>query len=192
MNELLHNVRLLDAANETIAALRATITQQAQELERLEGVCLDRLVSGQKLADEYLLRQQQIAASQARCREMEQQRDDARSGKNAAVIELYRKLDAKDERLAQLQATLAAREARIRELEDWQNIVLGSGTDQETVIRMAANEYTKTAVQCWKEHTKKIEAERDAAAQEAGRLKSLELMMIGGSYLIHAVIARIG
>lgn len=73
--------------------------------------------------------------------------------------------------IAQLQATLAAREARIRELEDWQNIVLGSGTDQETVIRMAANEYTKTAVQCWKDHTKKIEAERDAAVQEVERLK---------------------
>ena len=74
---------------------------------------------------------------------------------------------------AQLQAILAAREARIAELEDWQKIVLGSGTEQETVIRMAANEYTKTAVQCWKDHTKKIEAERDAAVQEAGRLREV-------------------
>lgn len=39
----------------------------------------------------------------------------------------------------------------IQELEEWKKIVTGSGTDQETVIRMAATEYTKVAVQSWKE-----------------------------------------
>ena len=134
---------------------RATIEQQAQELERLkrEFVNKDQIIAS--LAE-------QLAASQARCREMERDKEQA----------VYA-LGQLEEKYLQLQATLAAREARIAELEDWQKIVLGSGTEQETVIRMAANEYTKTAVQCWKDHTKKIEAERDAAVQEAGRLREV-------------------
>lgn len=40
---------------------------------------------------------------------------------------------------------------RIQELEQWQKIVTGTGTDQEAVIRMAATEYTKVAIQSWKE-----------------------------------------
>ena len=145
-----------------IDALRATITQQAQELGRLEGVCKERLEQGQQLHDQLRQLYDQLAASQARCREMERDKEQA----------VYA-LGQLEEKYLQLQATLAAREARIAELEDWQKIVLGSGTEQETVIRMAANEYTKTAVQCWKDHTKKIEAERDAAVQEAGRLREV-------------------
>lgn len=70
-----------------------------------------------------------------------------------------------------LQATLTEREVRIKELEDWQKIVLGSGTDQETVIRMAASEYTKTAVQCWKDKVEQLAKELDAARQDAARLR---------------------
>lgn len=55
--------------------------------------------------------------------------------------------------------TIETQAQRIGELEDWQKIVIGSGTDQETVIRMAAAEYTKTAVQCWKNKVAELEAE---------------------------------
>lgn len=44
-----------------------------------------------------------------------------------------------------------AQRARIQELEQWQKIVTGTRTDQEAVIRMAATEYTKFAIQAWKE-----------------------------------------
>lgn len=45
----------------------------------------------------------------------------------------------------------AEQRQRLQELEEWQAIVLGTGTDQEAVIRMAAMEYTKVAIQAWKE-----------------------------------------
>lgn len=41
--------------------------------------------------------------------------------------------------------------AEIARLREWQRIVLGTGTDQEAVIRMAAAEYTQVAVQTWKQ-----------------------------------------
>ena len=83
--------------------------------------------------------------------------------------------------------TIAALRQRVerveRKLDEWQRIVIGSGTDQETVIRMAASEYTETAVSCWKEHTEKLTAalaERDrtiARLREA--LKELRAIVKG-------------
>lgn len=53
----------------------------------------------------------------------------------------------------------AEQRAEIARLAEWQRIVLGTGTDQEAVIRMAAAEYTKTAIQCWKEKCAQQEQE---------------------------------
>ena len=60
---------------------------------------------------------------------------------------------------AQLQAALDAERERVKELEEWQRVVVGTGTDQEAVVRMAATEYTKTAVQCWKDENAKLTAQ---------------------------------
>lgn len=70
-----------------------------------------------------------------------------------------------------VQQQLAAKDARVKELEDWKRIVEGTGTDQEAVVRMAATEYTKTAVQTWKDHTAKLEQQLAAKDQELKRLK---------------------
>lgn len=58
--------------------------------------------------------------------------------------------------------------ARVKELEEWKAIVEGSGTDQETVIRMAAAEYTKVAVQCWKDKVEQLERDLKEAAKGGG------------------------
>ena len=55
--------------------------------------------------------------------------------------------------------TIAELEARVQELEEWKRIIEGTGTDQEAVIRMAATEYTKVAVQCWKDKVQELEDE---------------------------------
>lgn len=57
---------------------------------------------------------------------------------------------------------------RIQELEQWQNIVTGTGTDQEAVIRMAATEYTKVAIQAWKEKCEQ-QAKENQTLREALR-----------------------
>lgn len=75
---------------------------------------------------------------------------------------------ANQERLKQ---QLAASEKRVKELEEWRTIVIGSGNDQETIIRMAASEYTKTAVQCWKVKVDQLQA--TVTAQQA-RIAKLE------------------
>ncbi len=62
-------------------------------------------------------------------------------------------------RVTDAQATIAALQARVKELEEWKHIVTGAGTDQESVIRLAAYEYTKIAVQCWKEANAKLESQ---------------------------------
>lgn len=126
---------------EHYAALRATITQQAQELERLKRdvekykalllqSCTDNTeeygVECKPNCDSYgheddcpvshpgmvfTQLRQQLATSQARCEEET----------NAAIIERADRINAQAQaqsQLKELQATLAAREARIRELED--------------------------------------------------------------------------
>lgn len=81
-----------------IDALRATIEQQAQELERATEVYTIAHRGKEDM-------RQQLAASQARCREMEKQ-----------YVHQDLLLDEQD-KVAQLQATLAAREAERDELK---------------------------------------------------------------------------
>jgi len=66
--------------------------------------------------------------------------------------------EAPQSKEAQLQAALDAEREKVKELEEWQRVVVGTGTDQEAVVRMAATEYTKTAVQCWKDENAKLTA----------------------------------
>lgn len=191
------------------------LAQQAQEVERLEGVCLDRLKSGQRLADEnILLRQslaamtterddwkrkaelladdpdtrqccdlrvqaeQQLAASQQKGGELEEiiNKADYRhimdqpDGGDPTVAEkaqyLVDRMAHADTQLATLQATLAAREARIEELE----------SDDYYLLWLEAKdrEFADHNYQCLlaeeREHAKALK-ERDAAVQDAGRLK---------------------
>lgn len=64
------------------------------------------------------------------------------------------------ERLEQENAQL---KAELAKLHEWQNIILGTGTDQEAVIRLAAAGYTQTAVQCWRIRVEKLEADLENA-----------------------------
>lgn len=59
----------------------------------------------------------------------------------------------------QLVAHDAEQRAEIARLEEWKRIVMGTGTDMEAVIRMAAAEYTQTAIQCWKDKCEQQERE---------------------------------
>lgn len=68
----------------------------------------------------------------------------------------YMKLEDAQQENAQLKAELA-------KLHEWQNIILGTGTDQEAVIRLAAAGYTQTAVQCWRIRVEKLEADLENA-----------------------------
>lgn len=58
---------------------------------------------------------------------------------------------------AEQRATIEQQAKKIQELENWQEIVTGAGTDHETLVRMAATEYTQVAVQCWKEKCEQLE-----------------------------------
>jgi len=110
------------------ADLRATITQQAQELERLTNLhaTTRKALADTSSAQEEMLRQQ-LAASQARCLEMEQElikwqqpfdadmlkevEHQASHGDSLAAQRIY--ITALEHGLKQLQATLAAREAEL-------------------------------------------------------------------------------
>jgi len=79
-------------------------------------------------------------------------------------------LTALRQQLAVAQARIVELEQQLAELQEWKRIILGTGTDQEAVIRLAATEYTKIAVQCWKDKVDNLEqqfaemtAERNAA-----------------------------
>ena len=51
-------------------------------------------------------------------------------------------------------------------LLEWKKIILGTGTEQEAVIRLAATEYTQTAIESWKLANEKLTKERDALKAE--------------------------
>lgn len=70
-----------------------------------------------------------------------------------AELEVYRQKG----RVLELEANNAALRLKVQALEEWKRIVTGAGTDQESVIRLAAIEYTKTAVQCWKDANAKLQ-----------------------------------
>lgn len=55
------------------------------------------------------------------------------------------------EKVDMLEHALAEKDREIAELKEWKSIILGTGTDQEAVIRMAAAGYTQVAVQAWKQ-----------------------------------------
>ena len=80
-------------------------------------------------------------------------------------IEMMQQVCAALENLTQ---QLTASEQRVKELEEWQTIVIGSGHEKETVIRMAASEYTKTIVQCWKVKVDQLQATVTAQQKEKG------------------------
>lgn len=140
------------------------LVQQAQEIERLEGVCLDRLRSGQLLADENILLRQSIAA-------MTTERDEAVN--RAAELEEFKSkllekvkarglVGAETDRdkelvsdclfilLERTRATLAAREERIAVLE---TALFG-----DEVVKL-------------REHVASLAAELYSAQQEATRLR---------------------
>ena len=56
-------------------------------------------------------------------------------------------------------------------LKEWQTIILGTGTDLEAVLRMAATEYAKTAIECWKAENAHLKVELEQARQREARLR---------------------
>ena len=73
-------------------------------------------------------------------------------------------LDVFDRAIAEQRAEIERQAELIAALKEWKQIVLGTGTDQEAVIRMAAAEYTQVAIQTWK-------AANEKQAQEIAALK---------------------
>lgn len=71
----------------------------------------------------------------------------------------------------QVDTVIAALRKELAGLKEWKTIVLGTGTDQEAVIRMAATEYTQTAVQCWKDENEKLREALEKAKQDANLLR---------------------
>ena len=72
---------------------------------------------------------------------------------------------------ADAQRALDAEREKVKELKEWQRVVVGTGTDQEAVVRMAATEYTKTAVQCWKDENAKLTAQLSTLQAQLVRWK---------------------
>jgi predicted RNase H-like nuclease (RuvC/YqgF family) len=60
--------------------------------------------------------------------------------------------------LAEKISRCDALKVELEQLREWKQIILGTGTDQESVIRLAATEYTKTAVECWRKENEKLKA----------------------------------
>lgn len=58
-----------------------------------------------------------------------------------------------------MSATQAEKDAELEALREWKRIILGTGTDQEAVIRMAAAEYTQKAVESWRAKVQELEDE---------------------------------
>lgn len=54
------------------------------------------------------------------------------------------------ENVKEQRALIEQQAKELAELREWKRIILGTGTDQEAVIRLAATEYTKVAIQTWK------------------------------------------
>lgn len=119
---------------------REVTEQQAQEIVRLKGQVRDQR------SDLIDYCEKRLALVKADLAAMTTERDVLSHSREALV-----------ETVKELRDQLATAQARVTELEQWQAIVMGSGTEQETVIRMAATEYTKTAVQCWKDKVRELE-----------------------------------
>lgn len=86
------------------------------------------------------------------------------SGDKSRPWTSWLKIEGIQRQLELLKTDDAEQRAEIVRLTEWHRIVLGTGTDREAVIRMAAAEYTQTAVQCWKDKC-------DQQEQEIARLR---------------------
>lgn len=80
----------------------------------------------------------------------------------------------------ELAAEVEQLKAELTKLKEWQQIILGTGTDQEAVIRMAATKYTEVAVQSWREEVGKLKAELAQATAREARLR--EALRIHAGY----------
>ena len=78
-----------------------------------------------------------------------------------AELEVYRQKG----RVLELEANNAALRLKVQALEEWKRIVTGAGTDQESVIRLAATENTQAAVQCWRDANAQLQERLDQRLQ---------------------------
>lgn len=73
--------------------------------------------------------------------------------------------------IAEQRAVIEQQAKELAEFREWKHIILGTGTDQEAVIRMAATEYTKVAIQSWKEAHEAKQAEIEQQAKEIAKFR---------------------
>lgn len=74
--------------------------------------------------------------------------------------------------LAEKTAQIEQMDSELTELREWQKIIIGTVTDHEAVVRMAAVEYTKAAVNTWKELTARQATEIDGLREVLRRLRN--------------------
>lgn len=67
--------------------------------------------------------------------------------------------------IKELRAELAKKDEEIARLKEWKAIVEGTGTEQEAVIRMAADDYLKPVVECWRGKVEKLQADLDRVSE---------------------------
>ena len=63
--------------------------------------------------------------------------------------------------------------AELAKLQEWERIILGTGGDQEAIIRMAASQYIDTSIDCWKAEVAKLKAELEQSQHREARLRGL-------------------
>ena len=89
----------------------------------------------------------------------------------ALRAELAQQLDDLPPHSVAYQQRITALELQLTELQEWKRIIIGTGTDQEAVIRLAATEYTKIAVACWQDKVIEVERLLDVERTEHMRLE---------------------
>lgn len=60
-------------------------------------------------------------------------------------------------------------------LQEWQQIILGTGLDREAVIRMAATKYTETAITCWRDEVERLKVELAQAKKDLEDARMVQL-----------------
>ena len=84
---------------------------------------------------------------------------------SAVVLELHREKKALVTQLADAQATIAALHARVKELEEWQQIVAGTQDRQDLIYRLS-------------DHLTQRTAERDTARRRVDELEAREVDVV--------------
>ena len=84
---------------------------------------------------------------------------------SAVVLELHREKKALVTQLADAQATIAALQARVQELEEWQQIVAGTQDRQDLIYRLS-------------DHLTQRTAERDTARRRVDELEAREVDVV--------------